>query len=121
MMHYFRLALTVILFFWAKPLFADKELTVLTASWCAPCQQFKQDVMDEPEILLDTPVHIMDFDRSQEYARDNNVKTVPTFILHEIDKTGKERELGRKVGYRSKREFREWLRGLKAAAGSQQP
>ena len=118
----FRIALAVLLFFWPQNLFADKELTVLTASWCAPCEQFKRDVVETPEILEGFPVHVMDFDRSTEYARDNKVNTVPTFILHEIDEKGIEREVSRKVGYRSRKELRDWLRGFKRAEPkAQQP
>ena len=106
----FRILLTVIVALWVGTSAGEDELTAITANWCAPCQQFKKDLIESGNELGETAVHVIDFDRSVEYATDKKVKTVPTFILHEIDRGGVEKEIARKVGYKSLEDLHDWLK-----------
>lgn len=58
------------------------------ATWCPHCKQMKP-VVEQVKELLDTqvPVLQLDIDENSEIASENNVESVPTFLIY---KNGKE-------------------------------
>ena len=58
-------------------------LLFFTASWCVPCQKFKQNVLVNPEVqavLEKWSLVVLEIDENKEAAKHWDVKAVPTFI-----------------------------------------
>jgi thioredoxin-related protein len=80
-------------------------LEMYSAEWCKYCQQAKRDLLPETELVDEYKLEIIDVDQSGELARENNIKTMPTFILR--DDEG--REIARQTGYHGLRKLKNWL------------
>lgn len=74
-----------------------------TASWCAPCGEFKSDFAADPA------VQVIDIDAEPEFARDYGVKSVPTVVAISRDN----KEIGRTVGYHGKPAMQRWMARMK--------
>lgn len=57
------------------------------ASWCPHCQRM-MPVVDEIRSLFDgkADIYQFDIDKNQELAAENNVETIPTFIIYKDGK-----------------------------------
>jgi thioredoxin-like negative regulator of GroEL len=84
--------------------FAD-ELIIFHMPVCRPCTQLKKLLEDNPEIVQGFAVSMVDITDDAETTKLFNVSTVPTIVR--LD--NKTRELGRRIGYSSKKELLEWL------------
>ena len=73
-----------------------------TASWCAPCGDFKRDFAD------DASVQIVDIDDNPDFARDYGIQTVPTVVAVRGGN-----EVGRTVGYIGKPTMSRWMQRMK--------
>lgn len=76
---------------------SKKTLLIFSANWCQYCQVAKNDINTDPklsEIVKNYEIVELDFDVDKDVVTGYNVKSIPTFIIHENGK-----ELGRKVGY----------------------
>ena len=72
-----------------------KSAKYFTASWCGPCQQFKQIMEGLKSDGL--PIEIIDIDSNEDLARKFLVRSVPTTIIMEDDK-----EIERFIGAKTK-------------------
>jgi thiol-disulfide isomerase/thioredoxin len=91
---------------------AAEQLLVFTASWCGPCQQFKQDLADNPAVLQDYVIDVIDAELARDMKKDFQVKSYPTFILVDVGPDGvlrNDRVLKRRSGYRGLGELQRWL------------
>lgn len=106
-----RVLLVVFLALFGNVCAGEEVLMVFTASWCAPCQQFKADLKENPDMVGNREVNVFDIETAKELAKDFNVKTVPTFVLveQEADEIKKENELRRQTGYTNARKLQRWL------------
>lgn len=98
-----RLALLLALI--APPVIAADTLIVCTATWCAPCQQFRRDLEADPALIGNRNLRIVDVDQEPDEARRLGARNVPTFIL--LHDHG--HELRRTTGYKGPHPFRRWL------------
>lgn len=103
-----RIAAFLLLFLWPGNLFAEKLLTVFTANWCGPCQQFKQDILKDPGITAQYKVELIDIDTHENLVQDKKIKVFPTFIISEYQ-DDKEVEISRMTGY-GRAELPGWLK-----------
>ena len=58
-----------------------KSIKYFTATWCGPCQRFKpimQEVANEGH-----SVQFIDIDSQEDFARQYNVRSVPTVIIEQ--------------------------------------
>jgi len=94
--------------------FAEMILTAYTADWCGPCSQFKRAIAQNPEIIADYTLVIVDVDREAAKAKKNKINSLPTFIITNEDET----EISRITGY-NPRAFSAWLQRHKAAIKSE--
>lgn len=101
---------------WGSWCQAGQLLLVFTASWCGPCQQFKKDLAEDPALVGDIPVDVMDIEVTPDVADGFKIKSVPTFVLVESaqGEIRVDKELAREVGYKGPQKFKRWL---KKAAG----
>jgi thiol-disulfide isomerase/thioredoxin len=104
-MHVLKTSLiSLALILWAGEAYAE-TLEMFSADWCKYCQQAKADLLAEGALVDKYRLEIIDVDRAKELAKDNNIKTLPTFILR--DDEGK--EIARQTGYHGLRKFKRWL------------
>lgn len=88
-------------------------LLVFTAEGCRPCQKFKRDLVENPEMLKDYEVSTLDLEKAEEIAKDFEVKSVPTFIVVKVaeDEVIKKVNVVKKeVGYTTLERFQRWLK-----------
>jgi thiol-disulfide isomerase/thioredoxin len=91
--------------------YAENHLLVFTGNWCGPCQKFKQDLAEDPELISNIPVELFDIEIARMIADDFAVTKVPTFILIDVqdDTIRASNEIRRDVGYTGPRRFKKWL------------
>ena len=80
-------------------------LEMYSADWCRYCQQAKKDILPEYTLIDEYKFAIINADREPGLARENNIKTMPTFILR--DDAGV--EIARQTGYHGLRKLKSWL------------
>lgn len=105
-MRAFRLVCFLIVALWTNNTFAQRFLRAYTAEWCAPCQEFKRDVLADPELVRGYELEIVDAGEDVEIQKQKKLSTFPTFIIEDAEH---EKEISRKAGYKPA-EFREWIR-----------
>lgn len=82
------------------------ELLIFSADWCPSCQQLKAAIEQDPTLVADYAVVILDFDNNADLAKGYKIRSIPA-ILH-LQSDGKIR---RKVGFKNSAEFKRWLEG----------
>lgn len=80
-------------------------LLIFTADWCQACVVLKNDINTNLEIVEDTIVCYIDFDKRADLVQEFKVKNIPDCIIYR-----KNKEIKRRVGYKSKKEFELWLK-----------
>lgn len=92
---------------------AEETLIVFTHPQCGPCQDFKRDLANNPELLESWPVELFDVKTAKEITGDFKVTTVPCFIVVKVtaDNVIKtENEVRRSVGYHGPEKLQRWLK-----------
>ena len=92
--------------------FGAEQLLVFTVGWCGPCQQFKQDLTNNPEALRGYTPDVIDAEAASDMKKDFEVKSYPTFILVDVGPDGivrNDRVLKRRTGYKGLAELQRWL------------
>lgn len=64
-----------------------RTLLVFTANWCVPCRAMKPALNEFIVVHPEITVLVVDVDSSFKAAADNNVMSVPTFIVKEAGVT----------------------------------
>ena len=89
----------------------EEMILAFTASWCAPCKQFKTDLAENPEMTAGLAIDIIDVGVAKEMAKDFGVNSVPTFVI--VNTEGgvvkKDQEVARTAGYQGPRKFQRWV------------
>jgi thiol-disulfide isomerase/thioredoxin len=74
-----------------------KELIIISASWCGPCQIVKKELENKNSLLREATknykIRKYDFDIDKEVIKQYNVNRIPTFII-----VHKEKEQSRMIG-----------------------
>jgi thiol-disulfide isomerase/thioredoxin len=74
-----------------------KELIIVSASWCGPCQVVKKELENKNSLLREAAKHYnikkYDFDVDKQVVKKYNVNKIPTFII-----VNKDKEQARMVG-----------------------
>jgi len=78
------------------------KLLKFSANWCQPCQELSRAI---EKTTLPLEVVEIDVDQKADYAREFNVRGVPTLIL--VNNLGK--EVSRKVGAMTTVVLKEWV------------
>ena len=55
-----------------------KQLKLVSASWCGPCQMLKKQI-EEQNLKVD----IVDADSNLEFVKEHSIKSVPTLVVLE--------------------------------------
>lgn len=79
-------------------------LIIFGADWCVYCNILKNDIDTNLNIVEDKIVCFVDFDKNKDMVKEYRVKTIPNYILYRDNI-----EIKRKVGYKNKEKFQEWL------------
>ena len=79
-------------------------LLVFTAGWCPSCQTMKSDIDKDMSIIEDIIVCYIDFDSNKELAKEFKVRILPDYMIYRNNI-----EIKRKIGYKNKEEFKQWL------------
>lgn len=80
------------------------KLYKAAASWCGPCKALSMTLLDVEHPLVETMEEV-DIDKNMDFARQYNIRSVPTMILVEDDGT----EVRRVNGAISKDKIKEFL------------
>lgn len=89
---------------------AAETLMVFTARWCGPCRHFKKDLADDPSIVGDRPVVIVDVKDDHTTTAAFKVQSMPTFVVVDGPLVpGNEK--ARQVGYDGATNLKKWLNG----------
>jgi thioredoxin-related protein len=81
-------------------------LLVFTASWCQSCQIMKKDIHNDLNLIENTIVCYIDFDSNKDLAKEFKVRILPDSMIYRNNI-----EIKRKVGYKNKEEFKQWISG----------
>lgn len=79
-------------------------LLVFGASWCVACVNLKNDLNSNLDVIEDTIVCYVDYDKRTDMAKEYMVKTLPSYFLYR-----KRTEKKRGSGYQGLAKFRKWL------------
>ena len=81
----------------------SKDLVIVSAEWCSPCQQLKQFIQNnKQEIYFD--IEYIDFDQDKETALKLKVNKVPSSFI--FDDNGK--LLSKRIGF--DKSYSSWLK-----------
>jgi thioredoxin-related protein len=79
-------------------------LIIFGANWCVYCNILKNDIKTNLNIVEDKIVCFVDFDQNKDMVKEYRVRTIPDYMLYRDSI-----EIKRKVGYKNKEKFQEWL------------
>jgi thioredoxin 1 len=79
-------------------------LIIFGASWCVYCNILKNDINTNLNMVEDKIVCFVDFDQNKDMVKEYRVRTIPDYMLYRDSI-----EIKRKVGYKNKEKFQEWL------------
>jgi len=82
-----------------------KDLLIIFGSdYCVYCNILKNDINTNLNIVEDKIVCFVDFDQNKDMVKEYRVRIIPDYILYRDSI-----EIKRKVGYKNKEKFQEWL------------
>lgn len=79
-------------------------LIIFGANWCIYCNILKNDINTNLNMVEDKIVCFVDFDQNKDMVKEYRVRTIPDYMLYRDSI-----EIKRKVGYKNKEKFQEWL------------
>lgn len=79
-------------------------LIIFGANWCIYCNILKNDINTNLNIVEDKIICFVDFDQNKDMVKEYRVRTIPDYMLYRDSI-----EIKRKVGYKNKEKFQEWL------------
>mgnify|MGYP006296402319 CR=1 FL=1 len=80
-----------------------RRVIKFSASWCNPCKTLAKTL---EEVKTDIPIESYDIDDNEQYAKEFNIRSVPTLIMMDENV-----EVKRKSGAMGKAELEVWLNG----------
>lgn len=81
-----------------------KVLLIFSADWCAYCNILKDNINGDPDMIPDTIICFIDYDKRKDMVKQYKVKTIPDSLLYKDKK-----EIKRKVGFKNKQDYIDWL------------
>ena len=79
-------------------------LLVFGAEWCVACDKLKNDIHKDLSMVENTVVCYVDIEKRPDFAKEFKVKRIPECIIYRNKK-----EIKRRVGYKNKIDFLNWL------------
>ena len=79
-------------------------LIIFGADWCVYCNILKNDINTNLNMVEDKIICFVDFDQNKDIVKKYRIKTIPDYMLYRDNI-----EIKRKVGYKNKEKFQEWL------------
>jgi thioredoxin 1 len=79
-------------------------LLVFGAKWCVACDKLKNDIHKDLSMVENTVVCYVDIEKRPDFAKEFKVKRIPECIIYRNKK-----EIKRRVGYKNKIDFLNWL------------
>jgi thioredoxin-like negative regulator of GroEL len=82
-----------------------KDLIVFGASWCGPCVQLKNFIKNNPKLVSEYDIQLLDIDKHTEMKKKLDIKSVPTSIIFDDDGN----PVSKMIGYDSA-SYLQWLK-----------
>ena len=82
-----------------------KQVYYFTADWCGPCKKVRPIVEELSRDQSEVKFQIIDVDSEGEFARNFEVRSIPTFILIEDGK-----QINRITGAQTKSDLEEFIK-----------
>lgn len=79
-------------------------LLIFTAKWCGACQTLKTDLVNNTSMIEDKIVCYVDYDKRPDMVKEYSVRIIPDSFIY-----SKMKEIKRKTGYTSKKEYEKWI------------
>lgn len=79
-------------------------LLIFSADWCQYCNLLKEAINGDPEMISDTIICFIDYDKRMDLVKEYKVKTIPDSFVYRNKK-----EIKRKTGFKNKKDYIEWL------------
>ena len=82
------------------------DLLIFSAEWCSSCLQLKAAIEQDPALVDNYNVVILDFDKNPDLVKSYKIRSIPAILHLRSDGT-----IRRKIGFKNAAELKRWLEG----------